>query len=326
MDQASIADAKAARQLSDIVRQAVDLKRNNGEWRGLCPFHREKTPSFYVNDQKQFYHCFGCGAHGDAIDFVMRLDGIGFNDAVAELVGKDLKLSRDMDVTRHHAVLSDREDEARKRKLAHEIWMKREPVSSIAHRYLIDTRGLYFGIKGPPEPPLGYVRECFSGKMKRAYPALIGAVQDRTGAVTAIQRIFLDPLTNDAVRDEKGKRHKATLGPMKDGCVRLAIPHQDTLGIAGSIEDALSAIRLFSLPVWATCGENRFSSVWIPEHITRVVIFADNDAAGLREAQKAASRIYGRNMVGRDRSSVEVQVQVPPAPHKDWNDVVRARA
>jgi DNA primase len=65
--------------------RTVKLTRAGREWRGCCPFHDEKTPSFYVNDQKQFYHCFGCGAHGDAISWMVDHQGLAFMDAVKEL-------------------------------------------------------------------------------------------------------------------------------------------------------------------------------------------------------------------------------------------------
>lgn len=71
--------------ISEVVSKKVALKFNGKEFSGLCPFHNEKTPSFTVNDQKEFYHCFGCGAHGNAINFVMETEGIGFVDAIRQL-------------------------------------------------------------------------------------------------------------------------------------------------------------------------------------------------------------------------------------------------
>jgi DNA primase len=73
--------------LSALVQRSVKLTRAGREWKGCCPFHEEKTPSFYVNDQKQFYHCFGCGAHGDAISWMVDHAGLQFMDAVKELAG-----------------------------------------------------------------------------------------------------------------------------------------------------------------------------------------------------------------------------------------------
>lgn len=74
--------------LSEIVKTKVSLKQGTKEYSGLCPFHNEKTPSFTVNDQKGFYHCFGCGAHGDIIGFVMNVEKIGFKEAIIKLVNK----------------------------------------------------------------------------------------------------------------------------------------------------------------------------------------------------------------------------------------------
>lgn len=69
----------------DVVQQRVPLKRAGREWTACCPFHDERTPSFYVSPAKQFYHCFGCGAHGSAIKFLMEYDRLEFPDAVEEL-------------------------------------------------------------------------------------------------------------------------------------------------------------------------------------------------------------------------------------------------
>jgi len=69
----------------DVVSRYVQLKKGGANYLGLCPFHGEKTPSFTVSPAKQFYHCFGCGAHGNAIGFQMAYGGLGFIDAMKEL-------------------------------------------------------------------------------------------------------------------------------------------------------------------------------------------------------------------------------------------------
>jgi DNA primase len=71
-----------------VIAPSVKLIRAGREWKACCPFHQEKTPSFTVNDEKGFYHCFGCGAHGDAIRFLTDQRGLPFIDAVKELAGK----------------------------------------------------------------------------------------------------------------------------------------------------------------------------------------------------------------------------------------------
>jgi DNA primase len=79
-------ELRARLSLSDIVGRKVALKRRSGaEYAGLCPFHNEKTPSFTVNDKKGFFHCFGCGEHGDAVGFVMKTEGLSFPESVEKL-------------------------------------------------------------------------------------------------------------------------------------------------------------------------------------------------------------------------------------------------
>lgn len=74
--------------VADVVGAKVKLVRKGKEYMGLCPFHNEKTPSFTVNEAKGFYHCFGCGAHGDIIKFEMEANGLPFMDAVTKLANK----------------------------------------------------------------------------------------------------------------------------------------------------------------------------------------------------------------------------------------------
>ncbi|HEX7812785.1 MAG TPA: DNA primase [Burkholderiales bacterium] len=72
----------------DVVESHVPLKRAGSNFAARCPFHTEKSPSFTVSQTKQFYHCFGCGAHGTAISFLMEHQGMGFIDAVKDLAGR----------------------------------------------------------------------------------------------------------------------------------------------------------------------------------------------------------------------------------------------
>ncbi len=73
---------------SAVVGRKVRLKKAGREWKGLSPFNAEKTPSFYVNDQKQFYHCFSSGKHGDIFTFLMETEGLSFPEAVERLAGE----------------------------------------------------------------------------------------------------------------------------------------------------------------------------------------------------------------------------------------------
>ena len=81
-------DLKDKSPIEDIVSQYVDMKRAGGNFLGLCPFHREKTPSFTVSAQKQIFHCFGCNTGGNVFNFIMRIENIDFVEAVALLAKK----------------------------------------------------------------------------------------------------------------------------------------------------------------------------------------------------------------------------------------------
>lgn len=80
-----INDLLARTDIVDLIDARVKLKKQGKNYHACCPFHNEKTPSFTVNGEKQFYHCFGCGAHGNAIDFLMNYDKLEFVETVEEL-------------------------------------------------------------------------------------------------------------------------------------------------------------------------------------------------------------------------------------------------
>ena len=87
--------------LSELVGKRIRLTRAGREFKACCPFHNEKSPSFYVNDDKQFFHCFGCGAHGDVIGWTMRYDRLSFPEAIESLAGQaGVAMPRDTPVER----------------------------------------------------------------------------------------------------------------------------------------------------------------------------------------------------------------------------------
>ena len=83
--QSFIQDLLARVDIVDVVGRYVQLKKGGANYMGLCPFHNEKSPSFTVSPTKQFYHCFGCGAHGTSIGFLMEYSGLGYVEAIREL-------------------------------------------------------------------------------------------------------------------------------------------------------------------------------------------------------------------------------------------------
>ena len=76
--QSSIDEVLNRSDIVDIASGYVTLKRNGSDFVGLCPFHREKTPSFHISSDKQLFYCFGCGTGGNVIDFIMKIENLDF--------------------------------------------------------------------------------------------------------------------------------------------------------------------------------------------------------------------------------------------------------
>jgi DNA primase len=129
--------------IAEIIDHRVPLQRAGSEFRACCPFHTEKTPSFYVSPAKQFYHCFGCGAHGTAIGFLMNYDNMAFLDAVDVLASQaGMVVPKDAqpdDKTRlRQAELSDLVEQANR---WFQLQLKQHPDAQQASDYL-KARGL----------------------------------------------------------------------------------------------------------------------------------------------------------------------------------------
>ncbi len=128
---------------STVIGRRVRLVKRNREHAGLCPFHNEKTPSFTVNDDKGFFHCFGCGAHGDVIGFVMRIDHLSFPEAVERLAEEaGLELPRQ---TPEQAAREERAKTLGEAMEAAAKWFEaqlRAPAGRAALDYLQRQRGL----------------------------------------------------------------------------------------------------------------------------------------------------------------------------------------
>lgn len=127
---------------SDVVGRTVKLKKAGREWRGLSPFNAEKTPSFYVNDQKQFFHCFSSGKHGDVFTFLMETEGLTFPEAV-ERLASEAGVALPAPSADTAAIETKRRGAIEVMELA-ALWFEerlRAPVGAAAREYL-DRRGL----------------------------------------------------------------------------------------------------------------------------------------------------------------------------------------
>ncbi len=300
-----LADLKARLSLSAYIGRSVRLSPGKGDRFGLCPFHAESTGSFTVNDRKGFFHCFGCQAHGDLLDWWQRHDGMSFAEAVEKLrreVGAPSPSSAGVRQAPPPA-LRDREDDPetlQRQAAARDIWRASAPIGgTVAETYLRHARGISI--------PLPACLRFIAGET----PMLVAAVTDGAGGVVAVQRTFLKA-------DGSGKaamaRPKLALGPVGRGAVRLA-PPAATIGVAEGIETGLSAMELFRVPVWCVLGSN-LARVVMPPAVHNVVIFADRGAAGEAAATKAREAFHDQ----RRRVAVRFAEL-----GKDFNDELRSR-
>ncbi|MDX3773342.1 DNA primase [Chromatiaceae bacterium AAb-1] len=108
-----IDDLLARTDIVELIDQRVPLKKAGKNYSACCPFHSEKTPSFTVSSDKQFYHCFGCGAHGNAISFMMEFEQLEFVEAIEELAGKlHLEVPREQGAANHNRPAAHADDYA----------------------------------------------------------------------------------------------------------------------------------------------------------------------------------------------------------------------
>jgi hypothetical protein len=284
--------------LAELVgRHGVKLVRCGREYVGLCPFHREKTPSFYVVEDKSFFHCFGCGAHGDAIAFLMRIGNVDFLAAVAELAGGRGAAVVDSSApsapigsirfTSFAAIRARREaqrdKDARNRRLALRLWQDAGP----ARGTLVETYLRRRGVGLPAAPVLRFAPHCWNREAGRELPAMLARVDDVNGEFVAVHRTYL---TADG-RKAALRNPKMSLGPVRAGAVQLA-PAGPVLAVAEGIEDALSATIAWEIPAWSAVAKGGFNSLPLPPDVREAVIVADYDANGGGElaARRAGER------------------------------------
>jgi DNA primase len=187
-----------------VIGDRLELRRMGSNHQALCPFHTEKTPSFTVSASKQFYHCFGCGAHGTAIRFLMEYDRMEFRDAVdylARRVGMELPQSAYHEANQQLAPVYDvlaRADQQ------FQQWLRRHPERAIAVEYL-KQRGLSGEIAA--EYGLGFAPSGFDN-LHRAIPdaallvtaGLAARRNDDSGSYDRFRQRIMFP-----IRDRRGR-------------------------------------------------------------------------------------------------------------------------
>jgi hypothetical protein len=298
---------------------------------GLCPFHQERTPSFrvYAGDDPHF-HCFGCGAHGSSIDFVMLVEKLSFRDAVKRLSGGIIS-AEDCRATAAPARAPTRQDDSldRKRRISRALawWragMTVRPCDPV-DRYL---RGRGLDLPARARDVLRYASDLRHDLVAGRRPAMLARVDDVFGELVGVHATYLSVSEDGRVAQDPGLKGsgiaKMTRGVLKGGAIRL-YPSDATLGLAEGIEDALSAHAQTGLPVWAAMDAGKLAAVRLPFEVGEVVIFADRDKPQPRHRHGVG---VGMALRARERFMSEhrkVTVLVPKVG-KDFADQLQARA
>jgi DNA primase len=223
LDDATIEEARRKHSLASMISRRVQLRRAGRGWSGLCPFHEEKTPSFAVYDDKGFYHCFGCGAHGDAIRWVREIEGCGFRDAVQRLLGGQLPSARTQMSAPKRDKAQERVDVVTSSHAGRWIWQTSGPArGEIVENWLM-ARSLDPSFEPLPGCPaidrLRFHPRCPLGAWRvdqdpaeawRTAPAMVNPILDGDGFVRAVQVTYLSP----------DGRSKALLPKLQDGSER----------------------------------------------------------------------------------------------------------
>ena len=316
-----IDEVRARTSLVGLIGRHVPLKRAGREQAGCCPFHNERTGSFTVNEGKGFAHCFGCGWHGDAIDFARAHLGLDFLEAVellAEEAGmiavRDGERPQPRPVVERPSRADLDAEKARTVAWARDLWRRGRPAGGTLVEAYLRSRGITMAAP----PSLRYAPSLKHSDTGLMLPAMLGAVQAGDGSIKGIHRTFLKA-------DGSGKAGVASAKKMGGVCwggaVRFARP-APVLRLAEGIETALSVLQAIpGAAVWAALSLGNMGSVELPELVEEVRLFADSDEKDPVKAQEALERAAERHArAGR-------RVLIVPAPDgMDFNDVLRGAA
>jgi hypothetical protein len=293
--------------ISEVVGMYVKLDKAGCEWKALSPFRTEKTASFFVNDQKQFFYDFGSGEHGDIFEFVRKMEKLTFAEAVERCAVMAANRSGVSSPTSTPATVKPVNNRGWEN-----IWNSAGDLfGTLVEKYLTDRKLVL--AEGMSDRVLRSHPRCpwknDAGELTHV-PALIGLFRDiHTDEPKAISR---RALTADGRKMGKPK----SLGPVAGCAIKLTANEdvQQGLHIGEGIETMLAAMMLGFAPAWALGpGIRNFPAL---AGVDALTIIVDNDAN--RAGQGAASESFDRwTAAGR-----EVWTVIPNAIGADMNDVV----
>lgn len=303
--------------MSDIAAPYTILKKAGRELVGLCPFHNERSPSFQVNDAKGTYHCFGCGASGDAITFLRQKTGAGFVECVEILTGDRFPIVSEEERAKRKDV--DARETAERIGLARSIWAASLPPAGTPAEVYAKSRGITMDLP----PSVRFVmtpryRNADTGEVGRDHPAMACALVDADGRLVGVQCIFLADggrRKYERVRADGSKaKAKLTFGVLAGAAFRLGPKSESILKCEGP-EDALTLRQETGRTVWAACGTANLAQLIYPPWVRHVCVAGDNGQAGRAAAERAMQADLALGLT--------VDKTFPADAFKDWNDQLR---
>jgi len=298
--------------LPSLAARYVEWDRGRSNARDFwacCPFHSDKTPSFHVFEDRGRWRwkCFGqCAAGGDALDFFERV-GMSKADAIEVLGG--VRIAPGATLKTGPAAQQDNSERI-KRALA--IWKRTQPIGgTLGEIYLRQWRNL----TGDFAPDVRYCGGVYYRPVKRETPAVVSAIRDASGMITAVHSIHLS--ADGSKLDADPRR---CWGAARGGAIRLDDPPFETVFVTEGVEDGFAvraALATEKSAVWAAPSASFLHLVNFPQEVRRVVICADNDDAG----REASERLKARLLSERRR----VRICLPPNESADWSDMLTSQ-
>lgn len=305
--------------LSSVVMRTTKLQKAGREWKACCPFHNEKTPSFTVSDEKGFYHCFGCGAHGDVIRWMTDQRGLAFMDAVKELAaeaGLEVPAPDPREAQRAeqqaglHEVMAAAQDwfrasldtpgGARARDYLKSRRFDAHTMERFGFGFAPDSRNaLKTALKPFDEPMLIEAGLRIAAEEREPYDRFRGRltipIHDARGRVIGFAARILDADKKDAPKYlnspdtplfDKGRTlfnlHRAGPASRKSGRIVVVEGQMDAIALAAAgIEEAVA-------PMGTALTERQLELIW--RLTEKPILCFDGDAAGKRAAMRAAAR------------------------------------